>query len=216
MSDSDKTLKKKYGFEDLFKPDPLARKALRYMKNGKNLLDAGCGEGADSVFYAKKGFRVLSIDGNKVYLSRMRRYIRDKGITNISIKYGDVVSYPYRQNFFDAINCLLVGCCMKRSEFDKLVTRLKRTVKRSGIIIMSLRNYLDAEFIDYASSEKMIEPNTFRKKEECCKIRYYIEKNRLLELFKGFDILHYFEGFLPDKYKEVKEHGDSCIICRRP
>jgi len=213
MSTSATTLRNKYGFENPLKSDPLSKKALRYLKNGKHLLDVGCGEGADSVFFAEKGFQVIAIDSNKIYLSRLRAFISDKGLTNISIRCGDVINYHYRQNFYDVINCLLVGCCMKRSDFEKLLIALKQTVKRKGIIIMSLRNYLDPEFTDYVSTERMIEPNTFRK--DCCKIRYFIEKNRLRESFEDFEILYYYEGFAPDKYKEVPKHGDSYIICRR-
>ncbi len=165
------SLRNKYGFEYPFKSDPLSGKALRFLKNGKYLLDVGCGEGADSVFFAKKGFQVTSVDNNKIYLSRFRAYARDHELKNILIKHGDVINYKYRQNCYDVINCLLVGCCMSRSDFENLMTALKRTVKSTGIIIMSLRNYLDPEFIDYVSTEKMIEPNTFRKREDCCKIR---------------------------------------------
>lgn len=80
---------------------------------------------------------------------------------------------------------------------------------------MSLRNYLDEEFNEYASSEKMIEPNTFRKKEDCCKIRYFIEKGKLRESFSDFEVVYYYEGYAPDKYGEVAQHGDSHIICRK-
>src|SRR5437773_7053309 len=86
MSTSATTLRNKYGFEYPFKSDPFSRKALRYLKNGKHLLDVGCGEGADSVFFAKKGFQVTSIDNNKIYLSRLRAFIRDNELANISIK----------------------------------------------------------------------------------------------------------------------------------
>jgi len=215
MTISGKRLKDKYGFENPFKADPLARKSLRHMESVGRLLDVGCGEGADSVFFAKKGFRVTAIDNNESYLGRLRRFVADNGYGGISVIYGDVISYPYRKNYFDVINCLLVGCCMKRSEFEKLVVTLKQTIKRSGIIIMSLRNYLDEEFSEYVASEKMLEPNTFRKKEDCCKIRYFIEKNRLRESFSDFEVMYYYEGYAPDKYQEVAQHGDSYIICRR-
>ena len=215
MNYSATILKNKYGFEYPFTPDPLSGKALRFLKGGKLLLDMGCGEGADSVFYAKKGFQVTAIDNNKIYLKRFRTFQKDNYPANISIRCTDVLSHHYPSNRYDVVSCLLLGCCMKRSDFEKLLVAVKQTVKPGGIIIMSLRNYFDPEFEDYSSTEEMIEPNTFRKKEDCCKIRYYIEKNRLREVFEGFEILYYYEGLAPDKYKEVPKHGDSCIICRK-
>lgn len=215
MTHSASMLQKKYGFEKPFLSDPLAKKAIRFNKIGTRLLDVGCGEGADSVFYARKGFQVTALDNNKTYLEHLRAFIRDHALPNISIHFADVVRYRYPINAFDVVSCLLVGCCMKRSDFEKMLTPLKQTVRPGGIIVMSLRNYLDPQFKEYLSTDKMVEQNTFINKEDCCKVKYFIEKDLLLEAFTGFEVLYYFEGFAPDKYKEVSAHGDSYIICKR-
>jgi cyclopropane fatty-acyl-phospholipid synthase-like methyltransferase len=215
MSNIDVTLKNKYGFERPFHPDTLAEKALPYLTKGKDLLDVGCGEGADTVFFAKKGFRVTALDNKETHLNRLRAFIDDNSLTNTSVLKTNILDFQYPQNHYDVINCLLVGCCMSRNDFEKLIVTLKMTVKKGGVIIMSLRNYLDPEFKDYVSTERMIEPNTFIKRDDCCEIRYYIEKNRLRECFLDFEILYYFEGLAKDKYEEIKKHGDSYIICRK-
>ena len=208
------SLTSKYGFENPFKVDPLVRKAIRY-STGKKVLDVGCGEGADSAFFARKGFKVTAIDKNETHLARFRAYRRDHTLSKITIRLHDALKYGYPPNTYDVISCILVVCCMKRSEFERMIVPLKRSVKPGGIIIMSSRNYLDPELNDYISTEKMIEPNTFNKKEDCCRFVYFIEKNRLPEVFKDFDILYYYEGFAPCKYHEHPKHGDSHIICRR-
>lgn len=208
-------LKREYGFEAPFRPDPLAVKALRYLNGGKRLLDVGCGEGADSVLYARNGFDVTAIDNSETYLSPFRKYVKNKKVSNISIEQKDVLNYNYKENYYDVINCLLVGCCMKKSEFEKLLGHIKKSIKAGGTIIMSLRNYLDPEYKDCIATETMIEENTFYKKDDCCKIRYFIEKDRLREVFSGFEILYYHEGFATDKYGEDIMHGDSYIICRK-
>ncbi|WP_242202055.1 class I SAM-dependent methyltransferase [Aestuariivivens insulae] len=215
MAFSKNELSDMYGFESPFKPDPIAKRALNYIKNNNKLLDIGCGEGADSVFFAKNGFQVDALDNNAIYLSRLKAYKNDHQISNIFIQNCDVITYNYPKHYYDVVNCILVGCCMRKSEFESLLTSIKQTIKHNGFIIMSLRNYLDPEFIEYSLTEKMIEPNTFLKKDACCKTRYYIEKNRLRDLFKDFEILYYFEGLSPDKYEETEHHGDSYIICKK-
>lgn len=208
-------LKQKYGFELPFKPDPLVRKSVRYLPKRGRLLDVGCGEGADSTFFAAKGIHVTSIDKNDSYLNRFRSYRKDNNLRSITILRRDAVSYQYPRDHYDVVSCLLVLCCMKRSQFAKMLAKIKRAVKPGGIVIMSSRNYLDAELREYLSTEKMIEPNTFRKKEDCCRFVYFIEKNQLREMFSDFEILYYHEGFYPCKYNEHPRHGDSHIICRR-
>ena len=215
MSNLDSILKNRYGFENPFKPDPLVEKALPYLNSGNYLLDVGCGEGADTVFFAKRGFQVTALDNNEKHLDRLRAFIHDNSLTNASVVNTNVLDFQYPQNYYDVISCILVGCCMSRSDFEKLLVILKLTVKKGGIIIMSLRNYLDPQFKDYVSTETMIEPNTFNKGEGCCEIRYYIEKNRLRECFLDFEILYYYEGLAKDKYEEIQQHGDSYIICKK-
>ena len=113
------------------------------------------------------------------------------------------------------ISCLLVVCCMKRSEFEAMIEPLKRSVKPGGMVIMSSRNYLDPELQECRATQKAVEPNTFAKKDAGCEFTYFIEQNRLREVFQGFDILYYYEGFAPCKYNHHPKHGDSQIICRR-
>ena len=215
MNNLPSDLKEEYGFERPYKPDALVEKAMPFLKNGKNLLDVGCGEGADSVFYVENGFNVVAIDNNKTYLNRLQAYKKDCNLTNLAIRNANVITYRYPRNHYDVVSCILVGCCMRRSEFERMLVSLKKTVKVNGIIVMSLRNYLDLEIEELPPSAKKIEPNTYLENGECCKIRYYIEKDRLKQHFKDFEILYYYEGLARDKYEEVSQHGDSYIICRK-
>jgi hypothetical protein len=75
---------------------------------------------------------------------------------------------------------------------------------------------MDPEFRDFRRTEKPVEPNTYATKEDCCKFLYFLEKGRLRQLFKGFEILDFYEGPAPCKYGEHPIHGDTWIICRRP
>lgn len=209
------SLRKKYGFENPFKVDPLVRKAMTHC-HGRRVLDIGCGEGADTVFFARRGFSVTALDNNSEYLQRLRMYTRDHHIKGISIVRHNAVTYTYPRNTYDVVSCILAVCCMKRSDFNRIAPLLKRTVKPGGIIILSARNTLDPEFRQYKRSEKPIEPNTYRRKEDCCKFLYFLERGRLREEFSDFETLWEYEGFAPCKYNEHPRHGDSHLICRRP
>ncbi|MEK9136535.1 MAG: methyltransferase domain-containing protein [Bacteroidota bacterium] len=207
-------LQKKYGFENPFVTDPLVRKAIRHCR-GTHVLDVGCGEGADSVCYAKKGFTVTAIDQNAAYLKRLRAYRDDRKLSRLHIVRHNVVTHRYPRDEYDVVSCILVVCCMKKSEFETLVPKLKRTVRPGGIIIMSARNYLDPELHDYQNTARELEPNTFRHEKDCCTFVYFLEKGRLQEMFNDFRLLYCYEGYAPCKYHEHPRHGDSYIICQR-
>ncbi len=210
------TTEQKYSFENPFKTDPLLRRAFPFIKDRKKALDIGCGEGADSVFLAKKGFLVQAIDNDKTALTRFKAYRYDHKLSDIRIQKHDVVRFPYKESAFDVINCLLLICCMRKSDFRKLLQPMKRALKPGGIIILSSRNYLDPKLKEYHATEKMIEPNTFIKKDDCCRIAYFVEKNELKNAFKDLEILYHFEGMVPCKHKKHGDHGETHIICRRP
>ena len=209
-------LEKKYGFENPFVVDPLVRKAGQFFPRHRGrLLDVGCGEGADSAWFARKGFEVTAIDRNNSYLSRFNAYRRDHQLSNITLLPRDVLEFGYPRNRYDVVSCILVLCCMKRSEFERMLLPMKRAVKPGGIVIMSSRNYLDPELKEYYSHQRMIEPNTYPTRDDCCKFQYFIEKGRLQEVFEDWDTLYYYEGYASCKYNEHPKHGDSRIICRR-
>jgi len=205
----------KYGFQNPFKPDPLSKKAVSYLRTPGRMLEVGCGEGADSVFFAGRGWKVKAFDKNEEQLRRFRRYRKDSGLADIAIVRDDAVGFRYEKDRYDFVLCLLVLCCMKRSEYSAVLGPLRDAVKIGGIIVASARNYLDPEFRKYRKSERMVEPNTFRDPDECCRFLYFMEKNGLRKSFADFDVLYYNEGYGPCKYGEHEYHGDSEIICRR-
>ncbi|HUL44074.1 MAG TPA: class I SAM-dependent methyltransferase [Bacteroidota bacterium] len=210
-----RSIEKVYGFENPFKPDPLTRKAARFLRKPGCMLEVGCGEGADSVFFARRGWTVRSFDKNADQLRRFRRFRRDHRLSKITILNSDALRHRFEPNRFDAVLCILVLCCMKRSEFEALLGPLRNSVKLGGFIVASARNYLDPEFKKFRTSERMIERNTFKDPDECCRFLYFFEKDQMRRSFPDFEILHYREGHGPCKYGEHQFHGDSEIICRR-
>ncbi len=215
MRSNRRSIERRYGFENPFKPDPFSRRASKYLPEGGALLDVGCGEGADSAYFAGKGFAVHAIDRNREYLRRFRRYCKDENLSAVSIEHADATTYEYPRNRYDVIASILVVCCMKRSEAENVVRAMKRAVKPGGIILLSSRNYLDPEIKGCHAGGRMVERNTFCSDYSCCEYVYFMEKGRLRELFRGFRVLYYREGYAGCKYGEHPRHGDSTIVCRR-
>lgn len=93
-------------------PSTLARTAYQYWKLAMGnergeLLDLGCGEGRDAVFYAEKGFDILAVDGSEAALNKTARLAHESSI-HLSVLQRDIRTYtvPHDYKFIHANNCL--------------------------------------------------------------------------------------------------------------
>lgn len=57
-------------------PSPFARKVRALLPRGARVLDLGCGEGRDSVFFATQGFDVTGLDISRAGLRKAERLAR--------------------------------------------------------------------------------------------------------------------------------------------
>lgn len=77
------------------------------VRNGARAVDLGCGEGRDSIFLAKKGFKVLGIDASRSGMRRTKERLEKEKAT-AELLMADVTNLPVKNQTFDlAVN---VGC----------------------------------------------------------------------------------------------------------
>ena len=76
-------------------PSDFAQKCYSdFKKYGvKRILELGCGQGRDTIFFASKGFDVHAIDASKVAIENINQKIRQK---NISL---DLRHFKAKRNF---------------------------------------------------------------------------------------------------------------------
>lgn len=66
-------------------------------------LDVGCGEGADAVWLARRGWRVTGLDVSRVALDRAQEHARDAGVT-ISWVHAGLVEAALPAGTFDLVS----------------------------------------------------------------------------------------------------------------
>lgn len=59
---------------------PLARDLAALVRPGGRVLDLGCGEGRDSVFFAAQGFEVTGLEASSAGLDKARRLAAERGV----------------------------------------------------------------------------------------------------------------------------------------
>ena len=65
--------------------DPDLNNALQHFGDvqGKRVLDIGCGKGATSLFFARHGAQVISVDFSEVAIENLKKFCRSNDVTNI-------------------------------------------------------------------------------------------------------------------------------------
>ena len=125
------------------------------MHKVQKVLELGCGQGRDSLFFASQGLEVYTIDSSKVAIENLR--IKAKGLNlDIKLKNIDAVKgLPFSNNHFDAVySHMFYNMGFTDEELKFLFSESKRVLKDKGLLLFSVRNDKD---IMYKKGTKIAE-----------------------------------------------------------
>lgn len=101
---------------------------------GSEVLEAGCGVGAQTVLLAKGSprARITSIDASEESVEQARHLVEGEGITNVSLQAADIFALPFGGESFDHIFVCFVLEHLKKP-LDALAC-LKKVLRKNGSI----------------------------------------------------------------------------------
>ena len=156
----------------------------------KSLIDIGCGNGRDSIFFSKNNFRVTGIDISKKAIKK-NLFFKNK---NLSFIKFDIEKNETSKKF-DIIYCRFFLHTIDENGENKLLHLIKKIKKKNSVICFEFRNLKDQIFKKYKKRRhnqiveferghyrRMIDPITFLEK--CvkvikCKTIYYKSSKNL-------------------------------------
>jgi SAM-dependent methyltransferase len=107
------------------------------------VLDVGCGEGADAIWFARQGWQVTAIDVSRLAVERARSVADEAGADDIDWVVGDALATAFAPASFD----LLSGqyFVLPTAHGEPALTALLETVKPGGTLLMVHHASFDPE-----------------------------------------------------------------------
>lgn len=140
-------------------------------KSGK-LLDIGCGNGRDSYFFNKKGFKVIGIDISNNAIQKNSQNTKK----NLIFKKFDIGKNKIK-NKFEFIYCRFFLHTIDEALEDKLIELIRDSKNKGTIVFFEFRNYKDKIFGKFRTKDhnkiiefekghfrRIIDPKIFREK----------------------------------------------------
>ncbi len=103
----------------------------------KLVLDAGCGPGGKTLYYAAKGCRkIIGVDIDENRIGHARNFLRKMGAANVEFQVGDLSKMEFADNTFDLIFLNDVFEHIERPILRAVLAECKRVLKPGGMICM--------------------------------------------------------------------------------
>lgn len=110
------------------------------LPQGITFLDAGCGDGYFSVEAALRlgsNSKIIAVDIHKESLEKLKKEIKDKGLSNIEILEADITKrLPLRDKSVDIYFIANVLHGFDEEEKEKVIKEAKRVLKDSGKLVV--------------------------------------------------------------------------------
>ena len=101
------------------------------------ILDAGCGEGRNLVYFVRNGYQVYGIDKNEDSIQMLKHLINTNNKEYLRGRFivGNVSEMPYKSHEFDAIiSSAVLHFAENKDHFLEMLREMVRVLKPGGIL----------------------------------------------------------------------------------
>ncbi|MBP2001902.1 tellurite methyltransferase [Paenibacillus shirakamiensis] len=126
-------------------PNSACYQVLQWMPPSRylRLLDIGCGEGKDAVFFARNGYHVTAMDISDAGISKTRK-LADRWGVKVETHKADILDYRL-QSFYDIIYSSGVLHYIAQESRTEILNNYKKFTNKQGMHIMNV--FVDKPFI---------------------------------------------------------------------
>lgn len=191
-----KELNQLLGNIDIYLLDQILK--ARFSQDHK-ILDAGCGEGRNLIYFINNGFQVWGIDKNVDAIKMFKYKVKSIDSTYPLDRFisGGVEEMPYLDHEFDAIiSSAVLHFAESKSHFLSMFGELSRVIKPSGILFARMATNLGIE-----DQVKPIGDGKFLLPDKS--VRFLLNKQLLRETMDqfGFDFIEPLKAVIVDNQR---------------
>lgn len=175
-------------------PSDFARFCSEYMKQNEELLELGCGNGRDSMFFSNNKLNVTAIDQSSVVIEKLRNDYSD-------IKFIDddfINTEVLEKNNFSYIYSRFTLHSITENEENILFERVYNSLNKEGLFFIEARSVKDEIF----GLGEMVDRNTYKYNNHS---RRFLVFDEIIKKLKNleFDIVYSDENKDYAVYKDM-------------
>ena len=185
-------------------PSIFVQEVVKYFPHDGDVLELAAGQGQDSRFLAKQGYKVTCTDRSDFGLAEARRKADIDGVHIHFMKVDLAKSLPFADGRFDVVYAHM-GLHYFTKEYTRdLFEEISRVLKPGGIFAGIFNTNKDPEII--ANGLEKIEDNYYYEKETGLKKRYFSIED------VGFFIEGLLEPLVLDEDGRTYKDGDLGLV----
>ena len=168
------------------------------------MLELGCGQGRDTIFFASKGINMIAIDSSEVAINTLSKIATENKLQLTTMIHNPLEGISFDNSYFDAIySHMFFNMRFTEDQLKYLFIEVNRVLKIGGLKLFSVRSDNDAMYKKGTEVEKNI---------------YDINGVQIL-FFTKPDLRNIclLKGFEPYKITEANEEPASlyCVFTRK-
>lgn len=167
-----------------------------------SILELGGGQGRDTLFFARSGFSIRTLDYSESAVASITDKAAELGLTGAvkTLRHDIRERLPFEDGTFDACYSHMLFCmALTRQQLESLASEVRRVLRPGGLHVYTVRTTEDAHYqTGIHRGENMYEVDGF--------IVHFFSREMVDHLAKGYEILsveNFDEGKLPRKLYRV-------------
>lgn len=132
-------------------PSDFAKKTLElFRREGVcTVLELGCGQGRDTVFFARNGLRMTALDYAETAIEALREKVASAGLSSSTVIRAHDVRHPlpFPDASFEACYSHMLLCMeLSTAEIAFILGEIHRVLRPGGIVLYSVRSSFDKHY----------------------------------------------------------------------